>query len=71
MTKLPLIFELNAQDAPVLAPEAFNHRVMRMSAAQRMELANDMIHHLDMPGMEECLQRLQEIHIASNQREAS
>ncbi|WP_217536112.1 hypothetical protein [Vibrio metschnikovii] len=68
MTKLQLILELNAQDAVALTPEAFKHRVMRLSAAQRIALANDMINHLDMR-MEECLQRLQEIHIALNQGE--
>lgn len=71
MTRLPLILELKAQDALTLAPVAFDHRVSQLSATQKMALADDMINHLGMPGMEALLQRLQEIHIAACQGDAS
>ena len=65
MTRLPLIIELKAQDALPLAPAAFDHRVSQLGAPQKMALADDMINHLDMPGMQERLQRLQELHAAT------
>jgi len=63
--KIPLILELSAQDALPLAPAAFDHRVSQLNAPQKMALADDMINHLGMPGMEERLQRLLEIHVAN------
>ena len=65
MTRIPLILELSAQDALTLAPEAFEQRVSQLKAPQKMALADDMINHLGMPGMEERLQRLQELHAAA------
>lgn len=65
MTRLPLILELKAQDALPLAPAAFDHRVSQLSFSQKMALADDMINHLGMPGMEARLQRLQELHAAA------
>ena len=65
MTRLPMILELKAQDALTLAPAAFDYRVSQLSAPQNMALADDMINHLGMPGMEERLQRLLEIHVAN------
>lgn len=63
--KIPLILELSASNALSLAPAPFHRQVARMSVPQRMALADDMINHLDMPGMEERLQRLQELHAAT------
>jgi len=71
MSKLPLILELSAINALSLAPAPFRHQVTRMSVPQRMALADDMITHLGMPGMEERLQSLQEIHLAGLEGEQS
>lgn len=68
MPKIPLILELSAINALSLAPAPFRHQVARMSIPQRMALADDMIESLGLSGMEECLQCLQEIHVAAQRK---